>query len=120
MKTYVGERPADEEIGDCRVMVVRDDGRSSYPLPHVVIHSPTGFEWGYGGSGPADLALSILADLLQEPISRVLAAWRGSGHSRALDLHQHFKFAFIGGLDRKGWRLTEEVIRRWMDSQEKT
>ncbi|HXR05085.1 MAG TPA: DUF6166 domain-containing protein [Verrucomicrobiae bacterium] len=27
-------------------------------------HSPTGFEWGYGGSGPAQLALAILADHL--------------------------------------------------------
>jgi len=26
----------------------------------IVCHSPTGFEWGYGGSGPADLALNIL------------------------------------------------------------
>jgi len=26
----------------------------------VVWHSPTGFEWGYGGSGPADFALNIL------------------------------------------------------------
>ena len=25
-----------------------------------VWHSPIGFEWGYGGSGPADLALNIL------------------------------------------------------------
>src|SRR5579862_9119212 len=26
----------------------------------VVSHRPSGFEWGYGGSGPADLALNIL------------------------------------------------------------
>lgn len=25
-------------------------------------HSPSGFEWGYGGSGPAQLALAILLD----------------------------------------------------------
>jgi hypothetical protein len=25
-------------------------------------HSPTGFAWGYGGSGPGQLALAILAD----------------------------------------------------------
>ena len=25
-------------------------------------HSPAGFEWGYGGSGPAQLALAILLD----------------------------------------------------------
>lgn len=27
-------------------------------------HSPAGFGWGYGGSGPAQLALSLLADYL--------------------------------------------------------
>src|SRR5439155_2970286 len=27
-------------------------------------HSVTGFEWGYGGSGPAQLALALLADHL--------------------------------------------------------
>jgi hypothetical protein len=32
------------------------------PLVHVMRHSPDGFEYGYGGSGPADLALSILVD----------------------------------------------------------
>jgi len=39
---------------------------------HIVHHSPTGFEWGYGGSGPADLALNLAelvtqkADLITE------------------------------------------------------
>ena len=31
----------------------------------VTYHSPTGFEWGYAGSGPADLALN-LAELVVE------------------------------------------------------
>lgn len=35
------------------------------PLEHIVQHSPTGMEWGYPGSGPSDLALSILTDYLQ-------------------------------------------------------
>jgi hypothetical protein len=26
-------------------------------------HSPTGFSWGYGGSGPAQLALALLLEL---------------------------------------------------------
>ncbi len=29
-------------------------------------HSPTGFCWGYGGSGPAQTALAILADYFGE------------------------------------------------------
>lgn len=36
----------------------------------VVYHSPTGFEWGYGGSGPADLALN-LAELVVEKVHLV-------------------------------------------------
>jgi hypothetical protein len=29
----------------------------------VYNHSPDGFEWGYGGSGPAQLALAIMLEL---------------------------------------------------------
>lgn len=33
---------------------------SASPLKHLVRHSPTGLNFGYAGSGPADLALSVL------------------------------------------------------------
>ena len=36
-------------------------------LAHRAIHSPDGFEWGYAGSGPADLAFSILLSEIGEP-----------------------------------------------------
>jgi hypothetical protein len=45
-------------------------------------HSPDGFECGYLGSGPAQLALAIL-----------LAA--GVEDASAVRLHQRFKFAFV-------------------------
>src|SRR5262245_55620958 len=32
----------------------------------VFNHSPDGFAWGYGGSGPAQLALAILLDALDD------------------------------------------------------
>jgi len=38
---------------------------ADYELPmrlDLVNHSPSGFEWSYGGSGPAQLALTLLAD----------------------------------------------------------
>lgn len=41
---------------------VRIDGEL-LPLPpslKVRNHSPTGFSWGYGGSGPSQLALAVL------------------------------------------------------------
>lgn len=61
MKTYTGTRLDPE---GCEVYVTTEEGRK-YPLPlftEIRNHSPTGFEWGYGGSGPAQLALAILAD----------------------------------------------------------
>lgn len=38
--------------------------RVGRPLAHRLHHSPDGFAWGYHGSGPAELARSILADHL--------------------------------------------------------
>jgi hypothetical protein len=29
-------------------------------------HSPDGFNWGYGGSGPSQLALAVLLELVPE------------------------------------------------------
>lgn len=36
--------------------------RTRQPLRHVQGNSPDGFEWGYNGNGPADLAHAILTD----------------------------------------------------------
>lgn len=47
-------------------------------------HSPDGFSWGYGGSGPAQLALAICLELTNE--------------KTALNLYQAFKFQFIAPL----------------------
>lgn len=59
---------------------VRFNGRPLSPAAsqRLVNHSPDGFAWGYGGSGPAQLALAVL-----------LAA--GVPDRRALQLYQRFK-----------------------------
>ena len=75
--------------------------KGAYDLPHVVVHSPTGFEIGYAGSGPADLALSILADLLEEklPADEMIHDSRTLDASRAYLHHQAVKFQFLSALD---------------------
>src|SRR6266571_3157367 len=70
-------------------------------LPHCNLHSPSGFEVGYCGSGPADTAASILADYFGEEREFVERAWRGRWQSRpslALKLHQSFKFEVIAAV----------------------
>lgn len=61
-------------------------------------HSPSGFEWGYEGSGPAQLALAILVELTGDP-------------EFALDWYQDFKRAFVAGLRGDRWEAT--AVRLW-------
>lgn len=87
--------------GDVTEARVYLDGQ---PLPRrLVRHSPTGFEWGYGGSGPADLALNILA-LLVSP-------------KEASRFYQDFKFAVIATLPSDEGRIALSHVRQWLDAQ---
>lgn len=68
MKIYRG-RLAGTSWDDAVVEVCEADpptttGRLIGVLPHVVKHSPSGFSWGYAGSGPSELARCILIDHL--------------------------------------------------------
>jgi len=76
----------------------------SYHLPlrlDLYNHSPTGFEYGYGGSGPAQLALAILADCVTDQI--------------ALALHQRFKAKVIATRDReKSFIIRDKEIMRFI------
>ena len=70
-------------------------------------HSPTGFEWGYGGSGPAQLALAILADVLEDD-------------DRAVQLHQQFKWRAIASIHRKErWYLSRSKVLEIVSEIEK-
>lgn len=81
------------------------DDRLATNVPHLVTHhSPTGYEWGYGGSGPADLALNILENALHilQWKGGTTEMWRGKCFSLANRLHQDFKWEFIAPAPRSG------------------
>lgn len=89
-------------------------------LTHCNLHSPTGFEVGYGGSGPADTAASILADYFDEDARWVERTWRGRSNGRlsiAIKLHQPFKFDVIAGIGLEPgevYALDESQITDWL------
>jgi hypothetical protein len=91
MKTYVGIRDPD---GVCRVTV---DGKALNPRLDLRNHSPTGFEWGYSGSGPAQLALALCADVTGED-------------DRAVNVYQHFKNGIVSGMAKSGWEFSEAAM----------
>ena len=96
MKTYQGIRQG-------HAVDVTVNGCSLDPRFDLWNHSPTGFEWGYGGSGPAQLALALLADHLGDA-------------DEAVVLHQYFKRAVVEKLPLRHWTLTSRQIEQTLKS----
>lgn len=66
MKDYIIQRHPNGHVAVSVVPSTEDDTPNPpvYMLDHLVKHSPDGFEYGYGGSGPSDLARSIVGDYM--------------------------------------------------------
>lgn len=96
-RVYYGERGAD---GACRVYYI-DDKRERTVLPlrlDLENKSPTGFGWGYAGSGPAQLALALLANATGDD-------------ARAIASYQAFKFRFVVGLRQfEPWAVSRDTV----------
>lgn len=69
-------------------------------------HSPTGFEFGYGESGPAQLALAICASVLGDD-------------RRAERVYQAFKARAIAPIRADEWWLDEAAVRAEIERIEK-
>jgi hypothetical protein len=95
MKRY---RASKNDTGTLDVVV--EDGDKSYPLPlrlDLRNHSPSGFQAGYNGSGPAQLSLALLADAL-------------SNDETAQRFYQDFKNKVIARLEGDQFELSQEDI----------
>lgn len=101
MKTFHGVRTQE----CCTVQVTEGDKTSVLsPARSLKIrnHSPTGFEWGYGGSGPAQLALALLLEVTGD-------------RDVAEKLYQDFKFEVVAKWSNSGgWMATEDEIIAWI------
>lgn len=65
----------------------------------VVNHSPDGFCWGYGGSGPAQLSLALLLYFFDREF--------------ALKYYQRFKWEVVAKLAQSDFVLYEHDILKW-------
>lgn len=100
------------------IVLKRDsNGQGVMNIPRGVIHhSPTGIEWGYGGSGPADTALSILNNIIppgedgEEPVK----CFEGVCSKSAWDLHQDLKFQIIARMPKEGGKISSGMLRSFL------
>jgi len=88
----------DSETEQPRVLPPRLDLRN---------HSPTGFAWSYSGSGPAQLALALLCDVLGDD-------------ERALRLYQRFKAQAIATMPNGSkFEMTSSQVLKHVEQLEK-
>ena len=84
------------------VMILRPERSQA-----VINHSPDGFNWGYTGSGPAQLALAMLLEVTNDA-------------AKALAHYQDFKCQVIAGIASQttNWEIEEQKIIAWLEAQE--
>ena len=94
---FMGRRYA-EPVGATAWMTVNGEFRELPMRQDLRNHSPDGPEWGYPGSGPAQLALAICAQLV--------------GEETALAVYQDIKRELIALIPRNcgQWTLTERQV----------
>ena len=66
-------------------------------------HSPDGPEWGYGGSGPAQLALAVLCVV--------------AGDDFALRHYQQFKRDFVAPIGNDFWVIAAGDVLDWVQAR---
>ena len=104
---YEGHRRS--EGGPQEVVIRREPEGRIVPLhanwsQRLRNHSPNGFQWGYLGSGPAQLALAILLDVTKDD-------------ELSLRHYQDFKYLVIANLG-DDWVITRDEVIEWLDSRE--
>lgn len=92
--------------GNLATRTVTIDGRPLSPKESlkIVNHSPDGFAWGYGGSGPSQLALAILLCY--------------TGRDTAQRLYQRFKWDVVANLEGD-FSLSEAEVVKWIQRNSK-
>ena len=93
MKTYHGKRHNESEVS----VWIEEDG-TTRALEHHVRHSPSGFNWGYAGSGPSELARCLIMDAF--------------GADPQPAVYMKFKDEVIAPLEDDEWSMTELDIRQ--------
>jgi hypothetical protein len=96
---YRGRRDPTAPVGE--EVKVTVDGEPLAKRYDLLSASPSGFEFGYGGSGPAQLAIAMLAYAFDDEF--------------ACEQYQQFKREVVSELPEEGWSLTMRYLDAWRE-----
>lgn len=111
MKVFRGDRADGRDCDGGFIVKVMECGPengfvlSAVDSQALINHSPNGFNWGYGGSGPSQLALGLLLAVT-------------SDKDLSLRFYQQFKWDIVANLGDT-WEITEGSILAWIEQQTK-
>ena len=105
------------------IVLRRENGTVFTNVPHLCVHhSPTGFEFGYGGSGPADLALNMVQAVLVTMgyQGETTPLFNGRCFHLAWELHQSAKWEFIALMPQAaGGEISYDALVNWIVARNK-
>jgi len=107
MKSY-RSIPESDDYPHVGAVLIYDGEKPDGKLPQMqnhVNHSPDGFAWGYGGSGPAQLAYAILWDVTEN-------------RDKSQEFYQLYKWSVVSRLPREPWTITLESVLDWLAEAE--
>jgi len=96
---YRGRRDPTAPVG--KELEVTVDGEPLAKRYDLLSASPSGFETGYNGSGPAQLAVAMLAHAFDDEF--------------ACEHYQRFKREVVSELPEEGWTLTKQDLDAWRE-----
>lgn len=101
---YRGQRRERDGVAIVSVSRGKSMERLLMPGPaHNLLHTATGFDWGYPGHGPAVLSTAILLDFTQDSELAI-------GH------YSNFKAAFVQEWHEPRWQISGAEIVAWLQS----
>lgn len=96
---YRGRRDPTAPVGE--ELEVTVDGEPLSKRYDLLSASPSGFETGYNGSGPAQLSIAMLAHAFSDEF--------------ACEYYQQFKREVVSELPEEGWTLTKGDLDEWRE-----
>lgn len=106
--TIKGKRGKDHS---CTVVIkTRYVAAGLNPRNDLLNHSPDGFNWGYMGSGPSQLAFAILLEYSQYLFETEIEAF-----NHAIKYHTAFRNEFIAAIRDDKFEITFDQITQWLN-----
>lgn len=100
----------ENEMSGCGCCTVDADSYFLEPRKSQRLYNHSdAFEWGYGGSGPAQLALAILLDFFSDSNFKPETV-----ENAAVKIHHKFKLEFLTRAPSEGFKIKTEEIEEWL------